>query len=142
VILLDAFALVAYVNEEPAANEVEHLLRSERAGITAVNLAETIDVSQRAYGSSRADVRRAIEPLLEGVLRVLDHRAEDAWRAADLRARHYRRREQELSLADCFLLAAAARGDEIATADPAVATVARSENIRVIGLPDSKGRRP
>jgi predicted nucleic acid-binding protein len=142
VILLDAYALVAFVNGEPAASEVEALLRGKDAGITVLNLGEAIDVSQRTYQSSPADVANAVEPLLDRGLRVVALGVEHAWRAAELRLHHYRRRSRELSIADCFLLAAAARGDNIATADPAVADVAHLEDIGLIGLPDSRGRRP
>jgi predicted nucleic acid-binding protein len=142
VILLDAYALVAYVNGEPAAADVEPLLRRDDAGVTVINLAEAIDVSQRVLGASSTDVRKALEPLLGRVLRVLTHQVEHAWRAAELRARHYEPRVQELSMADCFLLAVAEPGDEVATADPAVAAVAGIERIGVVGLPDRRGRRP
>jgi predicted nucleic acid-binding protein len=142
VILLDAYALVAYVNGEAAAAEVEPLLRSDEAGVTVVNLAEAIDVSQRVLGASPTDVHDALEPLLGRALRVLPQQADHAWRAADIRSRHYKPRVQELSMADCFLLAAAEPGDEVATADPGVATVATLERIGLVSLPDSKGRRP
>jgi predicted nucleic acid-binding protein len=62
---------------------------------------------------------------------------------ASLRRRHYDRATRELSLADCFLLAAASRLDaSIATSDPGVASAAREESLELIALPDSTGRRP
>jgi hypothetical protein len=45
-------------------------------------------------------------------------------------------------MADCFLLAAASVDDRIATADSAVAAVARAETIAVVALPDSAGQHP
>jgi hypothetical protein len=67
----------------------------------------------------------------------------EAWRAADLRARYYDRKARALSLADCLLLAhVCTGGDEIATADPAIADVARAEGLALIPLPDSAGARP
>lgn len=141
-ILLDAYALVAFITDEPAADDVEPLLRSDDVGIGVVNLAEALDVTQRVRRFAREDVRAAIEPLLARRLRLITHSPIDAWAAADLRVRHYDKRTCAVSTADCFLLASAESGDEIATADPAVATVARAEGVGLIPLPDREGRRP
>ena len=84
------------------------------------------------------DVRRFVEPRVAGLLEVVHATDEHAWRAADLRNRHYHARRRDLSLADCFLLATAEPGtDTIVTADRAVAEVARDEGIdaRVLGEP-------
>jgi predicted nucleic acid-binding protein len=141
-VVLDAYALVALLAEEPAAAEVEALIRERPTAIPAVNLAESLDVSERGLGAPRGRVRGAVEPLLAGELGVLDCTVRDAWRAASLRAQYYDRRERPLSLADCFLLAAAGDEDEVATADPAVAEVARAEGIGLVALPDGSGIRP
>jgi PIN domain nuclease of toxin-antitoxin system len=42
-ILLDAFPVIAYLNDEPAADEVEGLLRGGSCTINSVNLAEALD---------------------------------------------------------------------------------------------------
>lgn len=68
--------------------------------------------------------------------------ASDAWRAADIRMRYYDRRTNPLSLADCLLLASVEPTDELATADPAIAAVARAEGTRLVPLPDSTGALP
>ena len=141
-VILDAYALVALLADEPAAAEVEALIRERAAAISAVNLAESFDVSERALGAPGDRVRAVVEPLLAGELEVLDCTARAAWRAASLRSRYYDRRELPLSLADCFLLAAAGDEDEITTADPAVAAVARAEGIDLVALPDGSGKRP
>ncbi len=140
--LLDAYALVALLADEPAANDVERLLRGGDCGIVLVNLAEAIDVTQRVHRFSSADVRTAVEPLLGEALTVVVPTEEEAWRAADIRRRRYDRRASPLSLADCFLLATATVDDSIATADPPLALTARDEGLRVIGLPDSTGGKP
>lgn len=142
--LLDAYAVVALIADEPAAEEVEELLRAGESRVVVVNLAEAIDVSQRIHAMSLVDVRTILEPLfLTGAIATLASQREDAWRAADLRARHYHRRSRQLSLADCFLLGAAVdSGDVIATTDPPLAAAARSEGLDVIALPDSSGDRP
>jgi PIN domain nuclease of toxin-antitoxin system len=140
--LLDAYAVVAFLLEEPAAGEVEELLRNEECGITVVNLAETVDVCLRVRRLGSAELRGAIEPLLGSEIEVVQHSEEDAWKAAEMRVQHHERRDTALSLADCFLVVAARPGDRIATADPALARVARSENVDVVALPDRAGNRP
>jgi PIN domain nuclease of toxin-antitoxin system len=142
--LLDAYALVALVVDEPAADEVESLLRERDCGSVVANLAEAIDISHRVHGLPLDDIREALEPLLlGGSLSVVVSDESDAWRAAELRGRHYERKTRALSLADCFLLAhAMAAGDGIATADPPLADAARVEGVALVALPDSAGRRP
>ena len=141
--LLDAYALVALVADEPAAGEVEMLVRTGEAKVVTVNLAEAVDVSQRVHGYPGDDVRAALEPLLlAGDLGVVVSREEEAWSAAELRARHYDRRRRPLSLADCFLLAHGLAGERVATSDRPLAEAARAEGVEVVALPDSKGERP
>lgn len=141
-IALDAYALVAFLADEPAHDEVKALLR-ESCIVTIVNLAESFDVLGRVYGIDEDELRRLIDPLVGDALRVDAPPAEDAWLVASLRRRYYDRRERELSLADCFLLAAASRlGASVATADPPVASAARDESLGLIALPDRSGRRP
>jgi predicted nucleic acid-binding protein len=144
VTLLDAYALVALVADEAAAPEVEDLLRAGDCRVAPVNLAEAVDVTQRIHGVPLEDIRGALDPLvISGHLRPVVTDADEAWLAAELRARHYDRRTKALSMADCLLLAHAIRTeDAIATSDPALASAARVEDVDVIGLPDSSGKRP
>jgi PIN domain nuclease of toxin-antitoxin system len=144
VTFLDAYALVALVGDEAAAEEVEAILRQGEARVVVVNLAEAVDISQRVHHLSARDVRAALEPLLLG--RVLSAAVSDevqAWLAAELRIKHFDKKTRALSMADCFLLAhALADGGPIATADPPLAEVARAEGVAVVALPDSSGTRP
>jgi PIN domain nuclease of toxin-antitoxin system len=140
--ILDAYALVALLLDEPAADDVERLLREDRCAITTVNLAEALDIGMRRHGAPREVIASALDPLLGDTVAVLDQPEPHAWRAAELRARHYDRTTAPLSLADCMLLAAATDDDRIATADSPVADAARSEGIRLASLPDSTGVRP
>ncbi len=141
--LLDAYPIVAYLVAEPAGIEVRGLLAEGHATATSVNVAEAVDVACRVYGASEPTVRGAIELLVAaGLLRVTAPGTAAAFRAANLHSEYYRRRSRPLSLADCFLLATAGLDDRIATADAAVAEVARAEGIGLVGLPDSSGRRP
>jgi len=141
-ILLDAYGLVALIADEPAAGEVETLLRREAVGMTVVNLAEALDVAERVHRLDPVEVRETVEPLLAAAIRIAHDDPEHAWRAAGLRLRYYDRRSRALSMADCLLLGAADPSDGVATADPVVAEVARAEAIRLVPLPDTDGRIP
>lgn len=142
--LLDAYALVALVADEPPAAEVEAILRDGETRIAAVNLAEAADIAQRVHGITSDEVRAAFEPLLlSNVLSVVVCDEPQAWLAAEIRAQHYDRKTAALSMADCLLLAhGVTDGEAIATADPVIAAVAASLDIDVVGLPDSSGKRP
>ncbi|MDX6646841.1 MAG: ribonuclease VapC [Miltoncostaeaceae bacterium] len=129
---------MALLKDEPAAPEVEELLRGG-VGMAAVNLAEAIDVLGRVDGVPPERLRELIEPLLVGPITVLSVTARQAWRAAELRRRHYHRRSCPLSLADCLLLAACAGEYELATADPDLLAVAALEGLAVRRLTDARG---
>lgn len=141
---LDAYALVALVADEPAAEEVEAILREGDARVVVINLAEAVDISCRVHGVSGENVRAAIEPLLlGGVLFVAVSEVQQAWLAAEIRTEHYDSKAASLSMADCLLLAhGVTDGGPIATSDAPLATVARRLGIAVTGLPDSSGMRP
>jgi predicted nucleic acid-binding protein len=141
--LLDAYPIVAYLVGEPAADEVQALLAAGDASAISFNVAEAVDVASRVHGAAEPDVRDAIELLVAtGLLTVTAPGAPTAFRAAAIRIAYYHRRDRPVSLADCFLLAAASGGNRVATADPDVVHVARAEAISVLPLPDSSGRRP
>jgi hypothetical protein len=59
---------------------------------------------------------------------------EAAYRAAEVRRRHFDRRSCRLSLADCFVVATARPGDDVATGDHALLDVARAEGLGVRDL--------
>jgi uncharacterized protein with PIN domain len=140
--VLDAFALVALALDEPAAPEVEAALRRGGCRVAAVNFAEAIDQLGRVHDRPGGELRAAFGSLLGEVLDVVATDEAIAWRAAELRRRHYRRRRSELSLADCVALATTPPGDRLATSDPPLAAAARAEGIDVLALPDTAGRRP
>jgi ribonuclease VapC len=142
-VLLDAFALVALLRDEPAADEVETILRRGAAAMSAVNLAEALDVLQRVDGVDRARLDTVTGPLINESVRLLVVDEPTARDGAEVRARRYHRTRSPLSLADCLLLAAALQaGAAVATADRPLASAAQAEGIQVTALPDSRGRRP
>ena len=130
--LLDAFALVAFLDDEPAAPEVGALLARGDAAMSAVNLAEA---AQRKLRTSSVTLHELQEVTRSLPLAVIPYSEGHAWRAADLRARHYRWRDSAVSLADCCLVAVATPADRVATADPAVLRMAELEGIGTIELP-------
>jgi PIN domain nuclease of toxin-antitoxin system len=130
-VLLDAFALIALLAEEPAADEVETLLRRGDAARTAINLAEALDVLQRVQGIAPERLEAITGPLVRESLRLLAVDEPMARRAAGIRARRYHRTSAPVSLADCVLLAAAGPADVLATADRPLMRVARAEGLQV-----------
>jgi PIN domain nuclease of toxin-antitoxin system len=142
VVLLDAYALLALLADEAPAGEVVRLIAEHESGITAVNLAEVVDVMQRRYSYPLEGAESAVDAVCAGGVSVVPVGDVEGRRAGALRAEYYGRRARSLSLADCFLLAATGDGDAVATSDPTVAEVARLEQIDAVLLPDSAGRRP
>ncbi len=89
------------------------------------------------------DVLERLIWLAAGGLEIVDTDFEVGAFAGFLRATHYRRKDNALSTADCHALATAlVLEDSLATSDPALAATARYEDVTVIALPDSTGRRP
>jgi uncharacterized protein with PIN domain len=140
-LILDAYPIIAYLRDEPVASEVEALLESEQAVIPSVVLGEALDVMHRRHGISVERLQAGIAPLRQAGLDVAPVPASVAWRACALRGMYYRRTSDELSLPDCFLVAAAGPRDVIVTADPPVLRMARAEGLNVVALPDSLGVR-
>jgi PIN domain nuclease of toxin-antitoxin system len=143
-VVLDAYALIAFLRGEEAGAEVIGLLRREPPpSISAANLSEVVDRLVRVDGRGEPEVRNSINLVIAGGMEVEPISLADARRAGALRARHYDRQSAGLSLADCFCLATAIRlRAGVATADPALARAARDEGLAIIPLPDSSGRRP
>jgi predicted nucleic acid-binding protein len=134
-VLLDAYALIALLAEEPAADEVETLLRRGETAITAVNLAEALDVLQRVQRIPRERLEALTVPLVGERMTFIPISERIARDAADIRARRYHRTRAPISLADCILLAAAKQSDTLATADRPLIRVAEAENVEVRTLP-------
>jgi PIN domain nuclease of toxin-antitoxin system len=142
VILLDAYALHAFVVGEEAASEVDEALRTDATAIVATNLSEVVDGLVRKEGWLAADIVEHLGTVVGPIVEVRPVTDLVGWQAGILRARYYHHSKCDLSLADCVLLASAGPDDSIATADSAVAAVARTEGIGLVPLPDSSGNRP
>jgi len=135
VIVLDAYAIVAFLAGGPAAPQVRMLLREGGTAVATANLAEALDVSERIHGLPVGRPMEVLEPLLDGALAVLPLDLSVASRAAEIRATHYHRSSRPISLADAVLVATARSRDRLATADPDVLAVARAEARETIALP-------
>ena len=139
-IVLDAYALEAYLNNEVlAADVVEPLILSgQQVLITGVNLAETLDRVIRVNGTNREELENDLIGL---GLTVSGVDAPMAFDAASLRAQHYQRNRRAVSIADCCAAALALDRDApLVTSDPALLALIHEEGGRSVALPDSSGR--
>ena len=140
--VLDAYAVIAYLRGEPAADEVSDLLRGP-AVLTSINAAEVRDQMVRVFGADADGMEADLALLHHAGLTVQAVTHELGMQAGRIRARRYHRQRAAVSLADCVAAAAAlALSFPLATSDPALAEALRAEGGTVRPLPDSKGIRP
>lgn len=136
--VLDAFAVLALLKDEPAAPQVSDLVRNG-ARLTAVGVAEVIDHLVRLSGAEEdtaaldlAELGLLEPTLVDGSLGLA---------AGALRARHYHRVRRSVSLADCVTAATAGQLEvRLASADPHLLDLCLAEGIATDPLPDSTGR--
>jgi uncharacterized protein with PIN domain len=141
-VVVDTGPIVSVMLGDPAAAEVSSALDGRECSVSVVNVAEVLDVLIRVHRAPVNDASEALDRFLADVARPIPATRPLAERAALLRARHYHRRDRDVSLADCFAIAAAMPDAEVATSDTAIARVARAEGLGVIALPNARGRRP
>jgi predicted nucleic acid-binding protein len=140
--VLDAYAVVAYLRDEPAAAQVEQLLRSPTV-LSAANAAEVIDQLVRIHRHDADDVHAELAMLAIEGMEIAPVTSELGLLAGRLRARHYHRETLALSLADCLAAATAlSESRALATADPPLVALLLAEGGQVCVLPDSAGRLP
>jgi predicted nucleic acid-binding protein len=133
-LLLDAYALIAFLIGGPAAPRVRAILRDGDTAIATANLVEVLDVCERVNGLAIKRTMEILEPLFDGALVAISLDFATAQGAAELCARHYHRSTRPISLADAVLVASAGRGDTIATSDPDVLAVAAAEGVETVAL--------
>ena len=110
------------------------------SGVSAINLAESVDVLVRVFDIQESDVADAFDLLELGGLAVIDMDGRTAWRAGMFRARHYQKGSAEISHADSVAaITASARMEALVTSDRALARVARAAGIEVITIQDQHG---
>ena len=140
--VLDASALIALLRAEPGEAIVREVLRDEEhsSAVSALNLAESVDVLVRVFEIEESDVADAIDLLELGGLVVIDVDGRTAWRAGMFRATHYRKRSAEISLADSVAaVTASIRQEALVTSDRPLARAARAAGIDVIAIADQHG---
>jgi ribonuclease VapC len=112
--VLDAYALLAYLNKESGHARVLQLMESEDADliINSINLGEVFYIIARSHGMRAADYfLSVILPSLP--IAVLDNSLENVIEAARLKAGH------ALSYADCFAASTSIRERvPLVTGDP------------------------
>lgn len=138
--VLDTCGVIAYIDEEPAAGAVEEILRRGGARLTTVGLSEVLDQRMRKAGESRLDtIERLTDYGLDDPIAVDQ---DIGTLAGVLRATYHRRWGTALSIVDCVAAAAAIElGVPLATSDAHLLDMAYKENIAVIPLATSLGRR-
>lgn len=138
--VLDAYAVIAYLRAEPAAREVRPLLDNGDAALTAVGVAEVLDHLIRLAGADEEDAVLDLAQLglLEGI--VVD--CDLGLAAGRLRARRHHRSRCTVSMADCVAAEAARQAStSLATSDPPLLELCRTEGIATIVLTGSDGTR-
>lgn len=141
-IVLDAYAVLAYLRDEHAAEAVGELLVAPTV-LTAVNATEVLDQLVRVYGRDADDVHADLVMLAHIGMELAPVSAEVGLLAGRLRARHYHRQRMAVSLADCVAAATAlSTGFPLATADLPLARLTRAEGGEIHALPDTAGRLP
>ena len=108
--VLDTFAAIAYLQEEPGEPRVSELFDlaangSVRLAMTVVNLAEVFYMTRRRAGPTRADL--AVRRLREHALEIVDADQALSLRAGLLKSQY------PVSLADCYAAALAIQRDGI-----------------------------
>lgn len=119
-------------------DEIVAAIGDADASVSTVTLAEAADVLERVHGWPSGLVAEAITGVVGVAVAFVPPTPEIAARAGSLRAKHYRRRANDLSLGDCFVLATASPGERVVTSDRALARTARSEGIEVTLVPSGK----
>lgn len=136
--ILDAFAVIALLKGEPAAEEVRRIIDRGACALTTIGVAEIVDHLVRVVGATDEDAVLDVAQLnLDAAIDLDDF---TATLAAILRTRHYNRRTRAVSLADCVVAQVARATDTaVVTSDPHLLDLCRDEGIEFIPLPDSRG---
>ena len=114
--ILDSFALLAYLQDEPAAPRIETLLENAKKEkchlmISIINLGEILYITERRGGVSRA--QNALALIQQLPIEVLPADEKAVFLAAHIKANY------SISYADSFVVAAAVEKDAvILTNDP------------------------
>ena len=136
--ILDAYAVLAFLRDEPAADQVAALLERGDVALTVAGVAEVLDHLVRLLG---ADEESAVLDLAQ--LQLLDGLPVDeetGLAAGLLRGRVYHRTRCAVSMADCIAAESARRRTvPLVTSDPHLLDVCAAEGIEHLAIPGSTG---
>ena len=125
-VVLDSWALLAYLKDEPAAGQVESAWLEEGAAICSINIGEVLYIRVREDGDDSA---LAIIETIRRRLDVIDPDWSLVSSAAAIKA------HGGLAYADAFCLATAVRLDApLLTGDPEIVELAGEHSCEVIDL--------
>lgn len=101
--ILDTFALLAYLRDEPAASRIEKVLKDAKQGksrlyLSVINLGEILNITERRGGTEKA--QDALALIRQLPVEVLPANEQTVFAAAHVKA-HY-----AISYADAFVVAA------------------------------------
>lgn len=125
--ILDTFALLAYLRDEPAAARIEKLLENARQGkcrlyLSITNLGEILYITERRGGIAK--VQDALALLRQLPIELLPADEQTIFAAAHVKANY------TVSYADAFaIVAAQTRGATVVTGDPEFGAVEEIVNI-------------
>ena len=114
--VFDSFAIIAFFEDEPGADEVERVLRElytkrARGWMSVINWGEVYYSTYREQGQEAAEM--VIRQLAKYPIEVVDADRDLTREAARLKGRY------RIAYADCFAIALAKRkGAELLTGDP------------------------
>ena len=97
-LVLDAAPLIALLRDEPHAERIVAAIGSAPTSVSTVTLAEVTDVLERVHGWSPGIAGETVREVLAVAVDYVAPTPELAARAGSLRARHYRRRANAVSL--------------------------------------------
>lgn len=140
--VVDSQGIVALFAGEPAAAEVEAILRGRDgiASISTITISEAMDVGVRVGGERVEAMSDRISALIAGGVEVVPVDEAVGRLAGVLRSRHWDPKRRPVSMADCIVLATAMTvGEPIATSDRPLIAAARAEGHPVVALLDSQG---
>ncbi len=130
-VVLDSWALLAYLKGEPAADRIEAVWLAEGAAISSINLGEVLYIRAREEGH---DVAVASLKVIRKRLEVIDPDWPLVEAAAKIKA------DGGLSYADAFCIATAVKLDvSLWTGDPEILEQADRYSCQVIDLRDEGG---
>ena len=136
--VLDAYAVLAFLNAEPAAAAVKTVLKRGGAALTSVGVGEVLDHLIRLVGADEEEAALDLGQL--GLLDGSPVSGELGAAAGRLRARRYHRSRCAVSMADCVAAETArSQAEPLATSDPHLLDLCHAEDIARLVLPQSDG---